>query len=147
MGMGAMPQSGYLISAENLQKISPAVAAAYTKLIETLKIRKFKVGDDDNYGNFEPEIDALAYCIEHEEHVDEDIVSDLLDLQNQFEKDTEVDGAALHLSLMYYSRENGDRYDELNDGANWFVDRVEVKSAPGKKFEDLLEHRQWVIYG
>ena len=145
-----MPICGYLITAENLQKISPAVASAYTKLLETLKNSNIKNGDIGI--DFENVIDGLAYYIHHEEHVDEDIVSDLLDLQNQFEKDTEVDGAALHLSLIYYSRDDGgrddgDRYDDLNDGANWFVDKVEVKSAPGKRFENLLDFHQWVIYG
>jgi len=135
MGMGTAPCSGWIISEENIAKIVPKEWAAFQETVmkanENLDFDfdSFAQGDDSQEGNAE-------------------VQAALTTLVSAFEQATiTTQAVGLELSCFHYDRENGDRYDELEDGVNWSVEGMTQLTPSGEKFKDVIEQKGWTQYG
>lgn len=134
MGMGAAGAHGWIISTENLRGLIPTEYAVLEAALDKRKLA----------------LDDLALAIAEEEDLTDDDkeIDDALDaLYAAFKQKTAVDGKELELELFYYSDEDGDIYDDLEDGANWSVDGMWELTPPGKKFKDIIEQCSWTQFG
>ena len=130
MGMEPYPASGYVVSWDNIKKLCPLQAERLEAACESDGISL------DEYAAEEPNPDgegAVDICF-----------SDLLE---EFEKITEVNGTGLELSIFYYNSEDGGRYDELEDGANWSVSGMTALTPAGVKFNNLVGFQRWTVFG
>ena len=130
MGMEPYPASGYVVSWDNIKKLCPLQAERLEAACKGEGIRFNLLAAE------EPNPDgkgAVDICF-----------SDLLE---EFEKITEVNGRGLELSIFHYNSENGGRYDELEDGANWSVSGMTTLSPAGLKFNNLVGFQRWTVLG
>ena len=130
MGMEPYPASGYVISWDKIKELCPIQAERLESACESEGISL------DEYAAEEPNPDgegAVDICF-----------SALLE---EFEKITEVNGMGLELNIFHYNSEDGGRYDELKDGANWSVEGMTTLSPAGVKFNNLVGFQRWTVLG
>ena len=60
---------------------------------------------------------------------------------------TTFEESFLELEFGYYHEEVGSCYDELEPGANWFVGGMRHFTPAGKKFQDTIAQKSWIVYG
>ena len=139
MGMGSAPASAWTISNENLRKIVPQ---EYDHLLSILE------SNDLNLDNIALSMQCDSKFSE-DKNVDKALGYALDNLSTAFRDKTSMVNANSHLeiTLNYYNSEDGDRYDELEDGAFWTVEGVEMLTPSGNKFREFLEFSRWTIYG
>ena len=133
MGMGMAPSSGHVISWDNIKKLCPVQSAMLEAALEAEDVSLDDYARDISDGN--------------DLEVHESIDNCFAELQEAFAKATEVEGKGLNLTIFYYDSENGDRYDDLADGANWDVTGMTVLSPAGEKFKDIVQFQQWTVFG
>jgi hypothetical protein len=51
------------------------------------------------------------------------------------------------LGIGYYSSDDGDRYDDLENGCYFSVEGVTQFTPAGKKFKERLAEKSWTIFG
>lgn len=162
MGMGAAPASGWTISEENIQQIVPEAWDKFSSILRKYHITTYDVADamrqesDIEVEIPDRELAANEVIILAEEteaaqaQANVEINDALNHLCNEFTKATTsglANDSALTLELSYYSSDDGDRYDDLEDGAIWLVEGVEHKTPAGYRFADKLEFARWTIFG
>ena len=138
MGMGTAPCHAWTISLDGLKAICPQEVEA----CETA----FKALDCD--------WDSFALGMEQEQFDDlpenadaEEMVKAWERLQAAFKKKTTVGKSHLELGIGHYSSDDGDRYDEIEQGCYFTVDDVTQFTPAGKKFRDHLEQKSWTVFG
>lgn len=133
MGMGTFPNKATIMDKEFLKTLptaGPILTTLYTIMEENdLEDRVL----DDNYCDLE--------------HTDNDEVLNavnklLSDFQSAFEADT-----GLTVYPFYYDEDDGDRYDDLEDGLYWSVSGVYQLTPAAEKFKDHIQDVQWTVYG
>ena len=136
MGIGSAPSHAWTISHEQLASLVPV---AWANLSHEL----------NRYGT---SLDALARSRADEEPASESedareaIDRALEQLFQEFKVATQVGESCLELELFHYSADEGSRYDDLNDGANWLVDGVQQLTPAGAKFRDRIEWKGWTTF-
>jgi hypothetical protein len=98
--------------------------------------------------------DSFALAVEHEEFLDvpEGVDPGQIDnawekLQAAFRKATTVGKSHLELGIGHYSSDDGDRYDDLEQGCYFTVDNVTQFTPAGKKFQAHLAEKSWTVFG
>ncbi len=135
MGMGAAPAHAWTISLDDLRCICPKEVVACERVFE-------EHGYDWN--SF-----ALALDTDHFEGVaDPKMLREPWEsLRAEFKIATTVGGFALALGIGHYCAEDGDRYDDLEEGAYFTVDGVTMFTPAAEKFKDFLKEKSWTVFG
>jgi hypothetical protein len=137
MGMGSVPCHAWTISSEKLREIVPAAWAGLYRQLEVAGIT----------------LDQLALARDQEIEVSESdsandaIAHDLQVLLDAFREATRIGESFLELELHYYDAESGDRYDELESGANWLVAGVQQLTPAGVRHREVVEWKGWTVFG
>jgi len=133
MGMGTSPNKATTINEEFLKTL-PTAGPIFTNLLTVMEENDLEEQVlDDNYCDLENGDNDEAL----------NTVSKLLaDFQNAFTADT-----GLHVYPFYYSEDDGDRYDDLEDGIHWSVAGVYQMTPAAEKIKDQLQDAQWTVYG
>jgi hypothetical protein len=135
MGMGTAPAHAWTITKENVAKICPKEFAELDAALS---------GDWDAF--------AMAIHVD-DETAYEPFMEKWTALQKAFELATATpeDGTSgyseLELSIDYYSREDGDCYDDLETGCYFTVDGVTKLTCAGIRFEQYLTESSWTVFG
>ena len=137
MGMGSAPAHAWVISKDNLRALLPAYVA-----FEALLSLHDKTVDDYALSISK---DELLEDVSEEDN--EAIDKAWGEVEAAFKTATTVGESSLELDIGYYNREEGDLYDDLEDGAYFTVDNVLDFTPAGNKFKDKLENASWTIYG
>lgn len=130
MGMGSVPCHAWTISLDGLKAICPQEVEACDTVLAG-------VGHD---------WDSFALAMSREDEIEE-MEEPWEQLQAAFRKATRVGKSHLELDIGHYSSDDGDRYDELEDGCYFAVDGVIQLSPAGEKFKDRLEEKTWTVFG
>lgn len=130
MGMGSIPCHAWTISLDGLKAICP-------QEVEACEAALAAMGQD---------WDAFALSMTSDEDV-EPMEEPWEQLQATFRKATRVGECCLELDIGHYSSDDGDRYDDLEDGCYFTVEGMTQLSPAGKRFKDHLEERSWTVYG
>ena len=129
MGMGAAPAHAWTISLDSLRRICPNDVAACEKVFAehgydwnsfALALDKNDLGDVD---------DTETLCGPWES------------LQAAFKTATAVGASALELGIGYYNAEDGDLYDELDEGAYFTVEGVTMLTPAGEKLRNTSKRK------
>jgi len=131
MGMGTAPCHAWTISLDVLKKICPTEVDACETVFNALGI----------------DWAAFALGMTNDDHTAENMVTAWEGLQDAFKEKTEVGTSNLELGIGHYSRDDGDRYDDLEDGCYFTVDNVTQFSPAGEKFREQLENKSWTVFG
>lgn len=133
MGMGSIPCHAWTISLDGLKAICPREVEVCEAILDAL---------GHNW-------DSFALAVEKEESLDEDEQIDNAweKLQAAFSKATNIGKSHLELSIGHYSPDDGDQYDDLEEGCYFTVDNVTQFTPAGEKFKTHLEERSWTVYG
>ncbi len=132
MGMGSAPCHAWTISLDGLKAICPEEVKACETVLE-------QSGCD---------WDSFALAVEQEELDDHsEIINAWEKLQAAFSKATKVGKSHLELGIGHYASDDGDRYDDLEQGCYFTVDNVTQFTSAGKKFHAHLEERSWTVFG
>jgi hypothetical protein len=135
MGMGTAGCHGWIMKWEDISKICPVQAKLLESALEKTNTTLDGFCRDAEFSDFPNDEDGeyVSECWER--------------LRDQFEIATKVGESCLSLDAFYYDSDDGDRYDELEDGGHFCVSGVQVMSEAGKKFQDQITHANWTIYG
>jgi hypothetical protein len=142
MGMGYSAASSWTIDEKDICGIVPE---AWDKFVNTLNRYNLSTRDwaDAEYHDAKDDI-----CEElQDDKAKENIDIALKELYDAFAVTTSIGYTNLTLTLEYYDGDSGDRYDDLEDGAAWFVDGVTEKTSAGKHYESVLKYSRWTIFG
>lgn len=133
MGMGSIPCHAWTIGLDGLKAICPHEVEACETILEAL-------------GH---SWDSFALAVEKEESLDEDeqVENAWEKLQAAFSKATNVGQSHLELGIGHYSTDDGDRYDDLEQGCYFTVDNVTQFTPAGEKFNAHLEEKSWTVFG
>lgn len=138
MGMGSAPCHAWTISLLGLKAISPRETDACERAFQAL-------GYD---------WDAFAQGMTREEFDDlpegagpEDMVNRWQELQAAFSSATQVGTSCLELGIGHYSPDEGDRYDELDEGCYFTVGGAACLTPAGEKFKEHLAEKSWTVFG
>jgi hypothetical protein len=132
MGMGSAPCHAWTISLDGLKAICPKEVKAFETVLKQ---------HDSNW-------DSFALAIDQEELDDHsELANAWINLQRAFAKATKVGKSHLELGIGHYSSDNGDQYDDLEQGCYLTVDNVTQLTAAGKKFSAQLEQKSWTVFG
>jgi hypothetical protein len=135
MGMGHAPAHAWTISLDGLRRICPSEAAACEKVF-----------DEHGY-----DWDSFALALDKDDFEDVDDPEVLAGhweaLQAAFKIATTVGQSALELGIGHYSAEDGDRYDNLEEGAYFTVEGVTMLTPAGEKFREDLQEESWTVFG
>jgi hypothetical protein len=143
MGMGTAPASAWTISLNNLQALCPKEVAAINSFCEELGISWDEVAM------------ALGDPMVGPEAVDEFETPETFEfleklwgnLATRFNHVTQVDGAGLDLYIGYYSQEDGDLYDSLEESFYFHLGGVQQLTPAGEKFQDQVSFEMWTQFG
>jgi hypothetical protein len=138
MGMGSIPCNAWTITLAGLKAICPGEVEACEMAFQ-------------RHGyNW----DSFARAMHHEEFDDipddadpQDMVNAWETLQAAFKKVTAVGASCLELGIGHYCRDDGDRYDELEEGCYFTVDGVVQLTPAGERFKEHLEVKSWTVFG
>jgi hypothetical protein len=138
MGMGTAPCHAWTISLDGLKAICPQEVEACEAAFKTLGC------DWDSFalGMEQEQFDDLPENADAEE-----MVRAWERLQAAFKKKTTVGKSQLELGIGHYSSDDGDRYDEIEQGCYFTVDDVTQFTPAGEKFRDHLEQKSWTVFG
>ena len=144
MSSGYSPCHITKISMENVEKLCPGAYVRFWVVMETHDIdarwafEEFLTQNDDCPPQpTEEEFTAMTELWEAWEKLQED-----------FARVTKVaNGSHLDLFTGYYDSENGDCYDEIEDGPFFCVEGAFVRSQAGETFKDMLEDTFYVNFG
>jgi hypothetical protein len=132
MGMGSVPCHAWTISLDRLKAICPKGVKAFETVLEQ---------HDSNW-------DSFALEVNQEELDDHSKLAQAWSkLQTAFSKATKVGKSYLELDIGHYSSDDGDQYDDLEQGCYFTVDNVTQLTAAGKKFSAHLEQKNWTVFG
>ncbi len=138
MGMGSAPCNAWIITLDGLKAICPQEVEACEAA--------FKAQDCD--------WDAFALGMEKEQFDDlpedtdpEAMIEAWERLQIAFKRNTKVGKSHLELGIGHYSSDDGDRYDEMEQGCYFTADGVTQLTPAGKKFRAHLELKSWTVFG
>ena len=134
MGMGSAPAHATVISWDNLKKLCPKECEALEKALDAT--------DEWTLDGF-----AQSAVSGDIEEVPNEIYQCWDNLLDAFTNTTATPDSELFLSIGYYDREQGDRYDDLQEGAFFMVDGVWVKTPAAEKLGDMLEEKSWTVFG
>ena len=138
MGMGSAPCHAWTITLDGLKAICPQEVQACEAAFKAL---------DCDWDSF-----ALGMELEQFDDLPEDadpatMVKAWERLQAAFKKKTKVGTAHLDLGIGHYSSDDGDRYDEMEQGCYFTVDNVTQFTPAGEKFRVHLEVKSWTVFG
>ena len=138
MGMGSAPCNAWTISLDGVKAICPKEVEACEAAFKTLDC------DWDSFalGMVQEQCDDLPEGADPES-----MVKAWEGLQAAFKKKTKVGKSYLELGIGHYSRDDGDRYDELEQGCYFTVDNVTQFTPAGVKFQVHLELKSWTVFG
>ena len=137
MGMGSAPAHAWVISLENLRGMLPV----QVKVVE------------DTFLPVELDWDEFARSIDHDLTLSEDneratkVLAAWEQLQAAFEHATQTDWSKLSLEIGWYDRESGDRYDDLENGAYFYVEGMTCLSPAGERFQNKIDEKAWTVFG
>jgi len=138
MGMGAISCDAWTITLAGLKAICPGEVEACEMVFQ-------RHGYD---------WDSFALAMRQEEFDDlsddfdpQDMVTAWAALQAAFQKATSVGTSHLELGIGHYRREDGDRYDELEEGCYFTVEGVTQLTPAGERFKEHLEVKSWTVFG
>lgn len=140
MGMGSAPGHGWIISNDDLRKIIPHQLAHFEGVLEENELDLSSLAQELAMGQDAAESVGIALDLLYEAFLE---ATKIPPEQNE----RGVKTSALELELLYYSSDDGDRYDELEDGANWSVYGMMELSPAGKKYSDVVALKQWTQFG
>ena len=133
MGMGAIPCHGQTTTLGKLRKLMPTELAECEKVLATIM--------DEN--TEEPmNWNSVCLMVDYQQNLPPLVDDAIKLLQEQFQVAT-----GLTLSFGMYHNEDGDRYDDLEDGPLFFVGGVYVQSEAAIANKDLWEDVSWTVYG
>jgi hypothetical protein len=149
MGMGSYAVSSFVIGYDDLKKIVP-------EEIKTIENEQFfeeigwrTIGQSLAWDDMSMVEETIYFhCPDHDPQVVEDISekydAHVVSLQNAFHKKT-----GLTLYFDYYSKDDGDRYDEPNDkdGCIFCVDGMMQLTPAGEKYKNIVTDRKWTQFG
>lgn len=138
MGMGAAPCHAWTIHLDGLKAICPREVEACETTFETLGYG----WDSFALGMVREQFDELPEGTDPEA-----MVNAWEKLMVAFSKATKVGKSCLELGIGHYSPEDGDRYDDLEEGCYFAVEGVTCLSPAGKKFNAHLAERSWTVFG
>ena len=64
-----------------------------------------------------------------------------------FAEATKTGDSHLELNIGCYYEDDGDRYDDLEDGAYFWVEGMMQLTPAGERFKDKIEQKSWTIFG
>jgi len=137
MGMGTAPAHAWVISLETLRGMLPVQVK----------------GVEDSFLTVELDWDEFARAIDHDLTLSFDnekatvVLAAWEQLQAAFAHATMTGSAGLTLEIGWYDREQGDRYDELENGAYFYVDGMTCLSPAGERFKNKIEEKTWTVFG
>jgi hypothetical protein len=132
--MGSAPANAWTISLDALRRICPSEVSDCERIFS-------EHGYD--WGSF-----ALALEKDDFENVNDEILCEPWEsLQAAFKTATAVGDFALELEIGYYSADDGDRYDDLEEGVYFTVEGVTMLTPAGQKFQADLQEKSWTVYG
>lgn len=132
--MGAIPCHGQTTTLDKLRKLLPKELAECEKVLTTVMDE-----DTDEPMNW----DSVCRMVDYQENFPPLVEDAIKLLQEQFQVAT----GGLTLSFGMYHDDEGDRYDDLEDGAVFFVGGVYVQSEAAIANKDLWEDVSWTVYG
>lgn len=142
MGMGSIPCKATVINVDFLTKL-PTAGPILSRVLEYLSDHDIcesclDCENGDVYwevGGWEGDEDEGK---EHEEW----IAGQMMSFHEAFESDT-----GLRCYPFYYNDDDGDRYDDLDEGLYWSVDGVYEMTPEAKRIKDALTDVMWTVYG
>jgi hypothetical protein len=139
MGMGYAPTHGWVISTAELKKIVPDEVGALEAALEV-----FRDADGEQYT-----LARYAQAIANEGLEDPKLNAVLDAICQAFKAKTAVGDSQLGIYLCYYDAENGDRYDEMEDGEYWEVGGMEQLTPAGAALSKIADvnHACWTQFG
>ncbi len=123
MGMGSAANSGYMMSVANVASI---LGQDWKDFIEYL----------ENEGL---ELEELQYEDEDEERLNK--------IYELFKEKTTVGNSFLEIELAYYDSEDGDIYDEMEEGCFFWVSGNIKNTDAGEKFKSYMDYGNFVTFG
>lgn len=135
MGMGYAPAHAWTISPDALRRICPSEVGTCERIFDDhgYDWDRFALALDKN--DFEDVDDSAVLCGPWEV------------LQAAFQTATAVGDSALELGIGYYSADEGDRYDDLEEGVYFRVEGVTMPTPAGEKFKEDLQEKSWTVFG
>jgi len=138
MGMGSAPCHAWTISLDGLKVICPQEVEVCEAAFKALSC------DWDKFalGMAQEQFEDLP------ETADPETMVNLWEgLQAAFKRKTTVGKSHLELGIGHYSSDDGDRYDEIEQGCYFTVDDVTQFTPAGEKFRVHLEQKSWTVFG
>ncbi len=135
MGMGSVPCHAWTISLDGLKAICPKEVKAFETVLE-------QCGDD--WDSFALGMEQVQFDDDAES---EEMVNAWKKLQAAFSRATKVGTSHLELGIGHYSSDDGDRYDDLEQGCYFSVDNVTQFTPAGEKSTPTFEERSWTVFG
>jgi hypothetical protein len=133
MGMGAAPCHAWTITLDGLKAICPQEVEACENAFK-------------DHG-----LDWNSFALKNEQGIWKEDPKDLLKqweaLQKAFEMATKVGESHLELGIGYYNDDDGDRYDDLEQGCYFTIENVTQLTPAGEKFKEYLEENSWTVFG
>jgi hypothetical protein len=133
MGMGTAPCHAWTISLDKLKTICPNEVAA------------IEFAFNDRGSNWD------SFALEMEQEIGKEDFKSLHVkwemLQKAFEIATKVGESHLELAIGYYNDDDGDRYDDLEQGCYFTVEGVTQLTPAGEKFKECLQEQSWTVFG
>lgn len=135
MGMGTAACTGWIISLDAIRELCPNEVK----------------GCEDTFvscSNDECEMDWNSFANDLEMEAAEGNPLLMWEiLQKAFAETTKTGDRHLELNIGYYYDDEGDRYDELEGGAYFYVDGMTQLTSAGERFKDKIEKKSWTVYG
>jgi hypothetical protein len=136
MGMGSAPVNAFCINSDDLRTLVPNEYDSLLKVLEEHEL-------DLNY---------FAQTIDDESEFGDEIILAYQNLRAAFERvtastDPTADQSRLSLSIFHYDAEKGERYDDLEHGANWCVEGMVQLTPAGERYKHLVQEKAWTVFG
>ena len=137
MGMGTAPAHAWVISLETLRGMLPVQVKEVEDAFEPCEL---------DWNEFSRSVDRDCSLSGDNERATK-VLAAWEQLQAAFEHATLTGWAGLTLNIGYYDREEGDRYDELEDGAYFYMEGMTCLSPAGERFKGKIEEKAWTVFG
>ena len=135
--MGSAPSHAWIISMDGLKTICPREVEACEVAMKAANFDwdKFALGMEKDDFDLPDGTDP------------ESMVKAWENLQAAFKTNTKVGKSHLELDIGHYSSDDGDRYDEIEQGCYFTVDNLTQLTPAAEKFRVHLEEKSWTVFG